>query len=51
MCKRQNCGLTPAEIVWCDDAPPLSVSTAYRFALRRESNDKLIISLAYEYSN
>ena len=41
----------PAEIVWCDDAPPLSVSTAYRFALRREPNDKLIISLAYEYSN
>lgn len=41
----------PAEIVWCDDAPTLTVSTAYRFALRREPNGKLIISLAYEYSN
>ena len=41
----------PADIIWLDgSSPTLSPSTAYRFALRREPNGKLIINLAYEYS-
>lgn len=40
----------PAEIVWIDDsAPEIASSTAYRFALRREPNGKLIINLAYTF--
>lgn len=40
----------PAEIVWCADAPTLTVSTAYRFALRREPNGRLIGNIAYIYA-
>ena len=39
----------PAESIWCDSAPILGTDMAYRFALRREPNGKLIINLAYEY--
>lgn len=39
----------PAESIWCDSAPVLVTSMAYRFALRREPNGKLIINSAYEY--
>lgn len=41
----------PPSIVWVNEEPTLIPHTAYRFALRREPNGKLIISLAYEYSN
>lgn len=37
----------PGDIVWVDAEPVLAPSTAYRFALRREPNGKLIINLAY----
>ncbi len=41
----------PADIVWLDDsAPEIAPSTAYRFALRREPNGKLIINPAYQYA-
>ena len=41
----------PADIVWLDDsAPEIAPTTAYRFALRREPNGKLIINLAYQYA-
>lgn len=41
----------PANGVWVNSEEPLlSLSTAYRFALRREPNGNLIINLAYEYS-
>ena len=40
----------PAEIVWCADAPTLTVSTAYRFAFRREPNGQLIGNIAYIYA-
>lgn len=41
----------PSDAIWPDSEPTLITNTAYRFALRREPNGKLIISLAYEYSN
>ena len=37
----------PGDIVWVDAEPVLDPSTAYRFALRREPNGRLIINLAY----
>ena len=41
----------PANGVWVNSEEPLlSLSTAYRFVLRREPNGNLIINLAYEYS-
>ena len=40
----------PAAIVWAAAEPVLAPSGAYRFALRREPNGKLIVNLAYEYT-
>lgn len=41
----------PTELIWLNDGEPTFMSMmAYRFVLRRESNGKLIINLAYEYS-
>ena len=40
----------PSEAIWVDLKPVLANDTAYRFAMRREPNGKLIINLAYEYT-
>ena len=40
----------PADAAWLDTEPEIAPSGAYRFALRREPNGKLIINLAYEYT-
>lgn len=41
----------PADIVWLEGSEPtLTTATAYRFALRREPNGKLIVNPAYEYA-
>lgn len=40
----------PAGGVWVTAEPVLEPATAYRFALRREPNGKLLINLAYEYT-
>lgn len=40
----------PSEAIWVDLKPVLTNDTAYRFAMRREPNGKLIINLAYEYT-
>lgn len=41
----------PTELIWLNDGEPTFMTMmAYRFVLRRESNGKLIINLAYEYS-
>ena len=40
----------PPDAAWLDAEPEIAPSAAYRFALRREPNGKLIVNLAYEYT-